>query len=83
MKVISMPDVASWRTNCTCEQCKTEMEASAEDVQHAPSSGGNVHDYQPSYLYVECPTCAAQVIVGAHTVPFMVMKQAKERSDPR
>lgn len=86
MKVISSPDIESWKCVCRCGTCTSELEVNADDllfkiekrwVSGDDWGGGSYQNYD--YYYVVCPKCDKEVAVRIGDIPYLLKDKTQKK----
>ncbi len=80
MKIIKRVEPVNTFTKvCTCQQCGSELEVNANDLQYRAAEGGNPHDYYAECFFVSCAVCFTDININSGEIPSLVKRAARER----
>lgn len=86
MKVISSPDLSTWKYQCTCGICTSKLEANADDLLYkmdkqwySDSMGDGGYYADVEIFYVNCPVCDKTVNVHPGDIPYLLKEKTKQK----
>lgn len=84
MRIISKPDIESWKLLFDCYQCKSKLEADSNDVKYREerqySSNSDIDDrgYMAGLFGVNCPVCTKIHDVHTNDLPHLLKEKVKQ-----
>lgn len=88
MKILSKPDISTWKCEVTCWQCTSKMEVDGDDLHHKREKKYSSDDswgggsYMEDVFYILCGVCGGTVEVNATTtkMPFLLRQKVMKGS---
>jgi hypothetical protein len=84
MKIISKPDIESWKLLFDCYQCKSKLEADSNDLQYREerqyNSSSDIDDrgYLVGVFEVTCPVCNQAHGVHSNDLSHLLKEKVKQ-----
>jgi hypothetical protein len=84
MKIISKPDIESWKLLFDCYQCKSKLEADSGDVkfyeerQYRSNSDIDDNGYIVGLYKVDCPVCNKAHSIHENDLPHLLKEKVKQ-----
>lgn len=86
MKVLSSPDLSTWKYQLTCDTCNSKLEADQDDVCskieskfYSGTMGDAGYYANNEVFYVTCSMCYKELNVHPGDIPYLLKEKIKAK----